>query len=70
MTPPNKPLAERLRECARDIRRKPTPLADVIPLLTEAADEIECHESDRATPGLQDTCEGCGMPRIICRCRC
>lgn len=34
-------LPERLRAMARDIRRRPIPLADVIPLLTEAADEID-----------------------------
>jgi len=57
VTPPNKPLAERLRECARDIRRKPTPLADVIPLLTEAADEIEAKQHAQPCSGYGNGCE-------------
>lgn len=35
------PLTERLRAHAETLRRKPMALADLIPLLQEAADEIE-----------------------------
>ena len=38
-------LVERLREHIQTIRRKPTPIADLIPLLAEAADALERHES-------------------------
>ena len=32
---------ERLRAVAQDIRRKPYPISDIIPLLTQAADVLE-----------------------------
>lgn len=32
---------DRLRRMANELRRKPTPLSDVIPLMLEAADTIE-----------------------------
>lgn len=38
-------LVERLREHIQTIRRKPTPIADLILLLAEAADALERHES-------------------------
>ena len=42
----NEDLLHRLRETAKNIRRKPTPLSDVIPLLTEAATRIEMLEAE------------------------
>lgn len=35
------PTNDRLRRMASDLRRKPIPLSDMIPLLLEAADTIE-----------------------------
>jgi hypothetical protein len=37
-------LVERLRDQIQTIRRKPTPIADLIPMLAEAADALEKHE--------------------------
>lgn len=37
----NQTLIERLRAQAGSLRRKPTPLADLIPLLQEAAFQLE-----------------------------
>lgn len=37
-------LVERLRTLIKDIRRKPIPIKDIIPMLAEAADYIESAE--------------------------
>lgn len=37
-------LVERLRDQIQTIRRKPTPIVDLIPMLAEAADALEKHE--------------------------
>lgn len=37
--------AHRLREVCKDIRRKPLPISDLIPLLQQAADELDDMES-------------------------
>lgn len=34
-------IVEQLRKTIKDIRRKPYPICDIIPLLVEAADELE-----------------------------
>ncbi len=34
-------VQEKLRNAARQLRTRPMPLADLIPLLTEAADKID-----------------------------
>jgi hypothetical protein len=39
-------LQDRLRKVCSEIRRKPTPLSDLIPLLQEAADKIDYLEED------------------------
>ena len=38
-------FVERLREWAQNIRRKPAPLSDAIPMVCEAADRIEALEA-------------------------
>lgn len=38
-------VLERIEKMCQDIRRKPIPIADVIPLLQDAADEIRCMRS-------------------------
>lgn len=45
-------LSERLRDAADTVRRKPMPLADFIPQLQQAADEIDAARP-RVTPELQ-----------------
>lgn len=44
-------LAERLRKVVGEIRRKPYPISDLIPLLTQAADEldIQCKPESKGT---------------------
>lgn len=37
--------AHRLREVSKEVRRKPYPIADLIPLLQQAADELDDMES-------------------------
>lgn len=37
----NKDLIERLRETIQNVRRKPYPISDLIPMLVEAADALE-----------------------------
>lgn len=41
-------IVERLREWAKNIRRKPAPLSDAIPMVCEAADCIEALEKELA----------------------
>jgi|ERR1035437_10386944 hypothetical protein len=41
MTTPNAELIARLRMAIIDIRRKPYPISDIIPMLLEAADALE-----------------------------
>ncbi len=40
-------IVSTLRDKARTLRTKPTPLVDLIPLLTQAADELEHHSNAR-----------------------
>ena len=40
-------IVERLREWAKNIRRKPAPLSDAIPMVCEAADRIDALEKQR-----------------------
>jgi hypothetical protein len=47
-----KTLHERLRDVANKLRTKPIPLSDLIPILHEAADELE--ELDKYVQELYD----------------
>lgn len=61
------PLADRLRFTALEIRRKPFPISDIIPLLNQAADEIA------RRPAAQDACthvpyttQDTDRPNVVC----
>lgn len=45
---PSNPKADALRKCVSELRRKPTALADLIPMLQGSADEIERLERELA----------------------
>ena len=46
-------FVERLREWAQNIRRKPAPLSDAIPMVCEAADRIEALEAEKREAALE-----------------
>lgn len=60
-------LQKRLRASINDIRRKPYPISDIIPLLVQAADMLDALERQQEKPSweLEPSAHPCGLVQYM-----